>query len=331
MSAKRLSGVKAVGDVDGLPELGKLVTYSMPDDPRKSTVLLRTWAKHGLDTADLPDQRAGFHIFQSACRSVETRRDGLGVEIKVDEVMHTPEECVYQITRMVRDEKKRIIEHPKAMTIAYDKTLDTITVRKLEDYDALRDVESAIRDHFTANAKTIPGQKIRNAVRDTLLKIGAQNMRRKAGGLYFVPATYRTMALNSGNVTESPTAPILEGLQGVLADLYGERGDFWYIPLIRDETAERMVAKHFAINIAEKSREVMERALQRVRLGRGDRGVRSDLIASLYNERRKLAGAAEQFRGLVSLEEKEISANFRDLDAALEQLQALADEPGGSS
>lgn len=323
---KRLGNVKAVGDVDGLPEIGKLVTYSMTDDPRSGTKLVRTWAKHGLDVNDLPDQRQGFHIFQSACRSVETRRkNGKGVEVKVDEVMHDANECVYQITHMVRDVGERTIEHPKAMTVAFDKALDSITVRELEDYDTLRGLEERIREHYAKNAKSIPGQKIRNAVRDTLLKIGAQNMRRKAGGLYFVPAQYRVAGAN-GRAELKPTAPILEGLQGVLEDLYGERGDFWTIPLIRDDAAEKMIAKHFAINVQEKSRDLMEKALQRVRQGKGERGVRSDLLANLYNERRRIVGAVAQFEEIVSLEKDTIEKNLRDLDNALEKLQELADE-----
>jgi len=326
MARSKLGNVKAVGDVDGLPELGKLVTYSMPDDPRPGTKLVRTWAKHGLDVNDLPDQRQGFHIFQSACRSVETRRkNGKGVEIKVDEVTHSTTEIVYQITRMVRDVGERVIEHPKAMTIAFDKTLDTITVRELEDYDALRGIEEKIRDHYTKNAKSIPGQKIRNAVRDTLLSLGAQNMRRKAGGLYFVPSEYRIAGANGRTETRS-TIPTLEGLAGVLEDLYGERADLWTISLIRDDAAEKMVAKHFAINVAEKSREVMEKALQRVRQGKGERGVRSDLIANLYNERRRIAGAVAQFEQIVSLEQDAISKNLRDLDEALAKLQEMADD-----
>ena len=134
--SKKLGNVVAVGDVDGLTELGKLVTYSMPDDPINGPKLVRTWAKHDLDVDDLPDQRAGFHIFQSACRSVESRRhNGNSVEIKVDEVRHDANECVYQITRMERVKNLDVIEHHKSMTLRYDKALDTISVVELDDYE----------------------------------------------------------------------------------------------------------------------------------------------------------------------------------------------------
>lgn len=319
------SNVVATGKtLKNVKTLGSLVTFTFPDESKNGPRVVREWAKAGLDVTLLPDQRHGFHIFQSACRSVETRRsNGHDVEIKVDEVLNDGDECVYQITRMVRDKANRLIEHPKAMTIAFEKSTDTITVKELEDYDALRGLEEGIREHYKKNAKNIPGQKFRNAVRDQLLRVGAQNLRRKAGGLYFVPAEYRMKA--NGSEKKLPTGPVLDGLAQVLDSLYGERADFYTIPLVNDESAQEMVRKHFTINVCEQAREAMEKALQRVRKGKGDRPVRSDLVANLWNERRKIAGAVEQFDSLVNLERGEIDKNLADLDDALAQLGELAD------
>lgn len=327
MARMNIGNAVAVGDVDGLTELGKLVTYSMTDEPKNGPTLVRSWAKHGLDVNDLPDQRSGLHIFQSACRSVETRRKGgTGVEIKVDEVVNDAAECVYQITRMVRDKGEKVIEHPKAMTIAFDKKFDTISVRQLEDYNVLRGLEEQIREHYAKHGKAIPGQKIRNSVRSTLLNIGAQNVRRKAGGLYFVPKQYRVMKVSGQGMELIDTMPVLVGLKGVIEELYGERGDFYTIPLIDDESSQKMVSKHFSINVNTALRETMERAVQRVRQGKGERGVRQELITSLYGERRRLAAAVNQFQQIVTLEGDDIAANLRDLDTALDELQRLADE-----
>ena len=166
--ATRMKNAVAAPSATGKGELGKLVTSSLTDDFIPGPHLVRTWAKHGLDVTDLPDQRSSLHNFQSACRSVETRRKaGGGVEVKVDEVVNDSRECVYQITRMVRDKALKVIEHPKAMTIAFDKKLETLSVRELEDYDVLRQLEDDVRTHYAKNAKAIPGQKIRNSVRAT--------------------------------------------------------------------------------------------------------------------------------------------------------------------
>jgi hypothetical protein len=77
--------------------------------------------------------------------------------------------------------------------------------------------------------------------------------------------------------------------------------------------------------VNEAAAELTQKALNRVRTGKGERGVRSDLLANLYNERRRLAASVRDFNGLVKLEQKEIKANLKDLDDALAKLQDLAD------
>jgi hypothetical protein len=275
---------------------------------------VRVWGIHGLDVNVLPKTRKGAEIFMSACRSVETRRGGAGVEVAVDRVMESATEVVYQITRKVRDEQARLIEHEKSMTLVYDKAQDDITVKDLDsDYASLRGLEDTIRAHFAKNQKTVPGPKIRNAIREMLQDLGAQNVRRKAGGLYFVPDTHIV------GRTNEPTEPILLGMQAALAELYGERADFHIIPLVRDEEAEKMVAKHFALNAQETSRELLEKATNRLRNANGGK-VRSDLLTNLHLERRKLAGAVAQFETLVGISRDEIDQNLEQLDEALEKL-----------
>lgn len=325
MSTGPLSNVVAVGgDVDELPILGMLATYTFPDDPRPASKVVRAWDDHGLDVNDLPDVRSATHLFQSACRSVETRRKtGNGrVEVKVDEVTNNGVECIYQITRMVRDPTHKVIEHVAAMTLHLDKDTEQVTVRELEDYDELRPLEEAVRQHIAQHAKDLPGQKIRNAVRDTLLKIGAQNLRRKAGGLYFVPHAYQGVDAN-GSTREYESRPVLEGLKGFLSDMYGERADFYMIPLLDSDEHEKMVAKHFALNAKERTRELLERAVQRAAAGMGERGIREDFMNGLYQEQRKLLGAVGQFEQMVTLEDDEIRRNLEDLDEAIRKLEEM--------
>jgi hypothetical protein len=261
------SNVKAVGSSKGLTELGKIAMFTLPDEPKSGTDLVRAWGGHGLPMDFLPDKREAVHVFQSACRSVETRRangSAKRVEVKVDEVLHNAKECVYQITRLVR-----------------------------------------------------------GAVRELLQSLGAQNLRRKAGGVYFVPAEYLPPHGN-GSRKKQPTGPLLDGIQGALADLYGDRADFYTIPLVNDEDARAMVAKHFTINVTEQSKELVTKVVNRVRAGKG-RTVRADLVANLWNERRKIAGAVDDFTALVDFERAELDANLRDIDKAIGELQELAE------
>lgn len=328
MAARRPgSNVKAVSKsaAKGLTILGNIGMFTLPDEPLSGTKIVRSWNAHGLPIDFLPDKREAWHVFMSACRSVETRRRGSNgsvkrVEVKVDEVLHNGRECVYQITRLVRDEQNAVIEWPKAMTLAFEKSSEDIHVRELEDYDALRGLEDAIRTHFKANTKTVPPKAIRGAVRELLLSLGAQNLRRKAGGVYFIPVEY----LPAGQRKKAPTEPILTGLTESLAELYGDRADFYTIPLVNDEGAREMVRKHFTLNVSAQSEELLQTVVNRVRAGKG-RTVRADLIANLWNERRKISGAIDEFTSLVDLERGDLDKNLRDIDAAIAELQDLAE------
>jgi hypothetical protein len=157
-------------------------------------------------------------------------------------------------------------------------------------------------------------------VRDLLLSLGAQNLRRKAGGVYFIPVEY----VPAGQRKKQPTTPLLDGLKGALADLFGDRADFYTIPLVNDEGAREMVAKHFSLNAAQASAELLETVVNRVRKGKG-RTVRADMVANLWNERRKIAGAIDQFAELVDVERSALDTNLRDIDKAIAELQDLAE------
>ncbi len=327
------SGTVVAVSEDSIPEdhfLGRIATYTLPDEPRSGAKLLRSWAKNGLDVDDLPEARQPVHVFQSACASVRSRRapgsNGHRIEITADEIKNTAASCAYQITSKVWDTARDVIEHEKGMRITFDKHTNEITVDELDGYDQrLRAVEGRIREDFDANAKTVPGQKIRNALRAQIHKVGGQNLRRKAGGLYFVPAEY-AIADGNGSTKATPTKPVLDGLAGVLADLYGEDADFYTIPLVNDEGQRQMVRKHFVINANEQARELAERAINRVRAGKGQRAVRTELLTNMWNERRRLMGAIEQFEQLVGLEMQDLEANVKDLDRALEELDKFAEE-----
>lgn len=298
--------------------LGHVAMFTLPEEPVKGTKLVRAWNAAGLDLDVIPRQRSGADIFRSACRSVESKRGTnghTGIEIKVDEVpLRGGTEVLYQITRVNRDGELRQVDHPKGMVLRYDVATEDITVEtEFEEYAPLRSLEDDVRKHFAKNAKT--SSKVRNAIREVLYNLGSTGLRGKAGGVYFVPIK---------DAKGNDTLPVLRGLQKVLADLWGDRADLYLIPLISDDEANDMVAKHFAMSIAEQTREVTELALQRVRLGKA-RAPRKDLLANLHNKRRQLAGAIKQYEALVSLETDSISDNMEALDSAIEKLHELSE------
>lgn len=322
ITRKQVESLHALADADDLDPkmyLGWLVSHTNPDRPVKGTKFLRAWANQGLNVDWLPEARQPVHVFQKACASVRGRRDnGSKVVIRADEVENEKGRCSYQITRAVWDRGVVEINHEKEMCLQFDIATSEITMRELADFDpGLAELADQVREHFEAHGTSIPGEKVRKAIRNTLLRIGAQNLRGKAGGLYFVPTSWRP------NGADVVTRPLLQGLKGVLKDLYGEDADFYMWPLANVEGERAMVRKHFVANSSKELEALTLKAVERVRSGKG-RGVRQELIDNMHSDRRKMFMALQRFKDLVAVEEGDVAANLADLDDAIEKLEALA-------
>lgn len=302
-----------------------LATWTMPNAERPAATALESWTRHGLSADDLPGVRQDIHIFQSACASVRSRRGHSNghdakVEIAADEVQLTPNECVYQVTMRVWDLKEQTIEHEKALRVTFTRKTSAIGFDQLDSTDPrLRQIERDIRKHYRTNRdqQTITGEKIRNAIRALLMRHGAQNLRRKAGGLYFVPRETRDGA---------ETRPMLDAIKAFLADLYASDADFYVMPFVLEGNPDlqEMVRKHFTLNANEELAELAAKAANRVRAGKGHR-IRQELLTNLWNDRRRITGALEQLQELVGAEQADIEANLRMFDQSVEQLQQLAE------
>ena len=308
----------------GEPEeqvMGRVVFYSHPDDNKPVRKVLTALTANGLDQFidALPDVRQGVHVFQSACRAGERTPlpvNGTRTEIRAQEVLNDAAECVYQVTIEVWDKAHAVINHKKGMRVVFRKSDERITVDKLDAYDKmLKAVETHIREDFAANGKTIPGQKVRAFVRSTVLALDGQNLRRKAGGVYFVPREY-----TDPDGKRAKTGPLLDGIAGFLTDLYGERGDFHQLACIDSDAEKEMVRKHFALNANKELEDFVVKALGAARSGR-KRKVRSDLLTNIVSGRRKIIGQLQEFEKLVDAERADIEANLGALDQALEDLQ----------
>lgn len=306
--------------------LGRICFFSLPDDNVPADELVRLWQENGLDENHLPEIRQPVHVFQSACASVKSRAgNGSGrVEVRADEVENNPKRCSYQITRVVWDLDNRVIEHEKALRLEFDKTTQKVRSERLDHYDpALNDLEDQVRDHYEKNMTNVPGAKVRNGVRAILLAAGGQNLRRKAGGLYFVP---REIPGTGAKATEgTPTLPVLGGLAKVAEGLYGERGDVHTLPCVNGDGERAMVRKHVGINARDTAQKLAQKAFDRVRQSASDRAPRQDFLDNLWNERRTLLQGLEHFEELIGMEVADVGQSLAELDQALQELQTMAD------
>lgn len=302
---------------------GYITFFSMPDDPVPADELIREALKNGLDDKYLPDLREPVHVFQSACASVASRNgNGHGrVEVRSDEVENSPDQCSYQITRVVWDLDNHVIEHEKALRLEFSKKDQAVRSVRLDHFDpALEDLENQVREHYEANMSTIPGSKIRNMVRDVLRRCGGIGLRRNAGGVYFVPTTMPGTATRAGG---KRTKPLLDGLSGMLEGLYQDRGDLWTVPCMAGDAEDAMIKRHATLNIVQEARRISQKAFQRLQTS-GDRKVRDDFAANLANDRRTIMQLMAHFEELVGLNKQDVEASLKELDSAIQQIEAAA-------
>ena len=309
--------------IDAKDIIGRVTFFSMPDDNVQADRLVAAATQAGVDDKFLPDIRQPVHVFQSACASVASRAgNGNGrVEVRSDEVENNAERCSYQITRVVWDLENRVIEHEKALRLEFAKKDCSVRSERLDHYDpALNDLEDRVREHYESNMTTIPGSKVRNMVRDTLVQLGAVNMRRRAGGVYFVP---RDIPGTSTPAGAKVSKPVLDALAAMLEDLYADRGDLYTIPCIDGDAEREMVRRHAVLNITQRAREISQKAFQRLQSG-SDRKVRDDYAANLQNDRRTVMQLLAHFQDLVGVEIGDVQASLKELDEAIERIEAAA-------
>jgi hypothetical protein len=302
--------------------LGFITIFTVPDRPVSGTQLAKLWAREGLDPKMIPEARRPVDDFRQACRAVETRKggntaNGHKTEIKVDEVTNHGDECVYQITRMVRDMANQVIDHPKAMTLFFNKpraevdhssaNCVTVTPQDPATFGALKGLADIITSAYDKNVgKSVPGQKIRNAVRDYLHIVGGTNLRRASGGVYFVPKT---------------GVDTLEALERICDDLYGHDADFGFYPQPSTKAAAAMVADAHVRNVQSEADEMIARITERLK---SNGKVRKDLLTNLVQRRRELGALRKRYIDLLGGEQKLITEKLSMVDDQLEKLMAQA-------
>jgi hypothetical protein len=301
--------------------LGVITIFTVPDKSVDGGVLTSQWAREGLDPKFIPDVRKPVDDFRQACRRVETRKSGTSnghrTEVKVDEVTNQGTVCVYQITRMVRDHTNNVIDHPKAMTLHFNKddaeadptSANCVTVIPQDPatFGVLKGLADDILKWYDAHRSEVPGQKVRNAIREVIVQLcGGENLRRQSGGVYFVP---------------KDGADTLASLARVCDNLYGGDADFSFWPQPNTKAALKMVAKHHVMNVQNDADEMIAKITERVKNGGK---VRKDLLTNLVQRRRELGAHRKKYIDILGTEQKLITEKLEMLDDQLETLMAMA-------
>jgi hypothetical protein len=314
MSPRKPKNVVAVtpgGNITMDHIIGFYALFTVPDKPVSASKLTREWFGAGLPHDLIPKSRQGKHAFQVAARSVETRRRVTGTaghtsEIKADQVMETPTEVIYQITNVLRDKANEQIDHPKTMRVRYNKDTEDIrweALDRLFGTDVLDDLGHAIQGHYDKNAKKVPGARVRNAIRGLMGACEAQNVRRKAGGVYFVPKDGKSY---------------LDGLNTVLEALYGDDAELHLIFCANAEGERQMIERHLTANVTTEVDELMAEVTGAL-TGEG-RKMRKDRVENILQRRKMMGGTKEKYAAILNTSLDEVSTKLELLDDQLETL-----------
>lgn len=193
-----------VDEINDLPAdvlLGRIVVYTITEQPVAYTTLTNLFDEHDLDKALLPSPNKTVDAFKKATSDTKDTyamsKDRTAVLLCRD-VTATPDFIRRQITREIRDGKNRRLEYTEAITCTFfraqkgDQSTSRLTVitnpGNLEKSEhatvakVARDIEQRYHDYYGF----LDSQKIRGVVRNYLKKLNAIEIK---GGVYFVLST----------------------------------------------------------------------------------------------------------------------------------------------
>jgi hypothetical protein len=312
----------AVGKDSKVKPLGFITWFSIPDKPVNLKVLKKHWLMAGLDPKVLPPDPRALFLFKRAVRGQEGRvrhADGSITETDVVRIIENADFCIYQITRVVRDEDRREVDYPKAMRVTYNKRAGEIEFNKLGETKRvdLRPMMEEIQDFVEQNTKTVNGRKVRTMVRDFLKdgndersgKVGlsGENMRGKAGGVYFVGARYKEE---------------LDGLAVALEGLYADDGQtygLYTVPLADGKSEREMIRAHHVANTVKETQEAMTFVAKLLREDRTST-VRVDVSAHWYRKLQALKRRNAEYNALLKDEQEEVNDITSMLERQLSKL-----------
>jgi hypothetical protein len=314
--AARPRSAREYDTFDSKIHCGVLLVSRVADKTYDGDEFGRLWRAEGLDEGFLPAPPNSVHAFRNACRSVETRRakdSGKRVEIKVDQAVRNGTECVYQLTRMVRDEQERVIEHEKELRVVYTAAkaqagVDPIEVDRFHSSEldtTLRAIEARIRARYDFDKGRIPGAKVRELLRDMYQQ--AQGIPWAGGKVYFVPGDH---------------VDLMERVARVIEQVCGEHADVELIPLGKGARSRAQLDKHGTRAINADAAALMAQVAERLKNGEQ---VKDQTMNGVLSERARLGAMRKRMEKLIGSETLAINEQLLLLD---EQIDALLDKKG---
>lgn len=312
-----LHGMVAVSDDFKGKPLGRLVWFSIPDESVGLRALKKALAVHGLPLSLAPKDTKAINTFKRAMREQEGRHhNGVIVETTVAQVSETPEDCIYQISRLVRDLDEQVVEYPKAMRVIFDKRTEEIHFNPLGGIPRteLLPMMESITDYYEKNGSKVTGSKVRAVVRNYLRSepdeqrnidgLSGENLRGRSGGIYFIPAEHIDK---------------LQAMSETLTELYEGKAYLHAVPLADSASERELVRRHHVANARQEMKEAMAEVKGLLAADR-ERAPRSDVVANQWSRFRAIQRRASSYAELLKDEQEEIADMGEILRKQLDKL-----------
>lgn len=316
-----LEGMVGVGgNAKGVQPLGYITWYSVPQGDVPIAKLRKAWMLAGLDPRPLPKDQRAADIFRRAMRAQEKRHkneDGTITQTDVKDAVDSAEEIVYQVSRVVRDAEGKVVDYPKALQAIFNKEELDIYFKPLGGVsrsDVIPMMEE-INEYYEKNAKTVNGFKVRKIVRDFLrsddveqegqVGLSGENLRGKAGGVYFVLAKYVDQ---------------LEGLSQALSELYPDGAAFLYsVPLADGSTARELIRRHHIANTMDEAKATIAKVGELLRDSR-KRSVRTDVAEHHWNALQGMKRRVAAYKRVLHDEDDEVDETLALLERQINSI-----------
>lgn len=312
-SPRSIQGVVAVSDDTNVQPLGYLIWFSVPDDAVHLRTLKKTLAVNGLPPTLAPKDTKAIHTFKRAMREQEGRKRDNGhiIETTVALVEETMDDCVYQISRLKRDLNERVVDYPKAMRVVFNKGTEELSFNPLKGVPVLETLpmEEEITSFYEQNATKVTGARVRGVIRNFIRDepdeardidgLSGENLRGKAGGIYFVPAKH---------------AEQVKALSEFLHELYKGKGYLHAVPLADGASERDLVRRHHVANTRAEMLEAITEVKGLLAADR-ERAPRSDVVANQWARFKTLQRRSAEYKRILEDESEEI----QDMGAILKK------------
>lgn len=319
----KLKGLVATSSDSKLKPLGYVAWFSVPDEAVSLRKLKMTLASHGLSPALAPEDTKAVHTFKRAMREQERRIrifvDGKPTgytEHEVAQVTETGDDVVYQISTLARDLQERVIDYPKGMRVIFNKRTEEVHFNVLGEVNRgeLLPLMEAITDFMEKNAAKVTGARVRTVVRKFLRTesdenrkvegLSGENLRGKAGGVYFILAQYGDQ---------------LSAMSDMLEELYKGKAYLHGVPMADGATEREMIRRHHVANTREEMKQAMGEIRELLSNDR-DRSPRSDAVANKWAQFHALERRAAKYATALADEQDEINDMASILKRQLDKL-----------